>query len=223
MIYGIAVLLAYLVGSFPTGYILVRLMRGFDVRTMGSKRTGATNVIRAAGWGPGVLVFIADMGKGAAAVCLARWLVGTSWLDAPAWAWEGWRALLVGMAGGLASIVGHNWPVYLKFRGGRGVAATLGSVLALAPLAAVGAFVVAVLVVACTRYVSLGSIVGTNVLSVGMLVYAALGRLPWWSPLFGVVVGLLVIWRHPDNIQRLRAGTERRLGDRVDEGPGVSG
>lgn len=215
----IAILLAYLVGSFPTGFLIVLWRRGFDVRTIGSRRTGATNVIRAAGWGWGVFVFIADMAKGAAGVWLARWLVGTAWPASPDWAWGDGRALLVGLCGGLAAILGHNWPLYLKFRGGRGVAATLGSVLAVAPLAAVGAFLTAVLVVALTRWVSLGSMVGTNVLSLGLLAYGALTPMPYWPALYGVVVGLLVIARHKDNIERLLAGTERKLGERVDRGP----
>ncbi len=215
MVYALSLLLAYLIGSFPTGYLLVRLLKGIDVRTIGSRRTGATNVIRAAGWGAGVFVFVSDMGKGAGAVCLGRWLAGTPWPGAPQAGWDDWRALLLGLGCGLAAIVGHNWPLYLGFRGGRGVAATLGSALAMAPFVAVGAFVVALAVVAYWRYVSLGSIIGCNVLTLGLLIQAALTDLPYWTALYGLVVGVLVILRHKDNIERLRAGTERKLGDRV--------
>jgi glycerol-3-phosphate acyltransferase PlsY len=129
----------------------------------------------------------------------------------------------VGLGSGLLAVVGHNWPVYLSFRGGRGVAATFGSVLALAPWAAVGAFVMAVLVVLRWRWVSLGSIVGSNLLTVGLLVYGALAKMPTWAALYGLVLGIMVTATHRDNIQRLLAGTERKLGDRVAQGPGEEG
>jgi glycerol-3-phosphate acyltransferase PlsY len=223
MIYAVALVLAYLIGSIPTGYILVHLLKGFDVRTIGSKRTGATNVIRAAGWGAGIAVFVGDMAKGAAAICLGRWLVTTSWLGAPGASWDNWRSLLVGLGSGLLAVVGHNWPIYLSFRGGRGVAATFGSVLALAPWAAVGAFLMAVVVVLRWRWVSLGSIVGSNLLAVGLLAYGALAKMPIWAALYGLVLGIMVTATHKDNIQRLLAGTERRLGDRVGRGPTEEG
>lgn len=220
MLLAVSVLLAYLIGSFPSGVVVVRLARGIDVRQVGSRRSGATNVLRAAGTLAAAAVFALDVLKGAGAVWLGRWLALSVRLQ-PLWgrdllAWplagEPTRATWLAVASGLAAFCGHNWPVYVRFRGGRGVATAFGTFLPMAPLPAVGALVVGVLVIALTRYVSLGSLIGSCALPVGLALQAALGRLPWPVVWYGVAAATLIVFQHRDNIARLRAGTERRLG-----------
>src|SRR5262245_37280951 len=143
----ISLILAYLLGSIPFGYLIVRLTSGADIRKTGSGGTGATNVSRKAGKAAGVVTLALDAMKGAAAVLVARWLTGeagTSWVVAAA-------AALV--------VVGHCFPVWLKFKGGKGVATGLGVFLAIAPWAALAALAVFIVVVWRTRYISLGSII----------------------------------------------------------------
>lgn len=189
---------SYLVGSIPFGLIAGRLVRGIDVRYYGSRRTGATNIYRTLGPWAFLLVAAADVGKGVGAVLLARLL-----LSAP----------LFEVGAALAAIVGHNWPLYAGFRGGRGVATSFGGLLAMLPgLAAACALVFAAILLAF-RYVSLGSLAAALATLMLMAVLRALGLTPLdylWYPLIGVP---LLIFQHRDNIQRLLAGRERRLGE----------
>jgi glycerol-3-phosphate acyltransferase PlsY len=216
-------LLAYLVGSFPSGVVVVRLARGIDVRQVGSRRSGTTNVLRAAGALAAATVFILDVLKGAGAVWLARWLALSPRLEAlwsqGSFAWpllDGpSRATWLAIGAGLTALCGHNWPIYVRFRGGRGVATALGSFLPLAPYPAVGAAVVGIGVIALSRYVSLGSIIGTCALPIGLALQAVYGALAWPVVWYGVAVAALIVFQHRDNIARLRAGTERRLGQRT--------
>jgi glycerol-3-phosphate acyltransferase PlsY len=187
---------AYLIGSVPFAIVLVRLFRGVDVRTQGSGNAGATNVLRTAGKGLAIGTMLLDVGKGAVAVLLMRtFTYDPRWLGAAA----------------VAAILGHVFPVWFSFRGGKGVATAIGSFGVLAPgavLAVVGAFV---LVVAATRFVSLGSITAACLLPLAM-------RLVFHAPDAEVVAAaaatLLLVFSHRANIQRLVAGTERRLGRR---------
>ncbi|MDX1502487.1 MAG: glycerol-3-phosphate 1-O-acyltransferase PlsY [Thermoanaerobaculia bacterium] len=201
MIWLLWIAAAYLLGAVPFSYLVVRLVYGQDVRSVGSGNPGATNTLRAAGPLPAATVLLLDVAKGAAPV----W--GAAALGAPPAA--------VGGAG-LAATLGHVFPVYLRFRGGKGVATALGVLGVLASrstLAAVGLFVI---VVAWKRYVSLGSLV--LVVSVPLLM-PLFSRLGWEGPVEGAVwlaaaaIALLVTWRHTGNIRRLLAGRERRLGD----------
>lgn len=189
----LAVLASYLIGSFPTGYLLGSL-KGINIRGRGSGGTGATNVLRTMGWKFGFLTLGVDVGKGLAALALGR-AVGDS---------DGW----VAAACVLAAVVGHSWPIYIGFRGGKSVATLAGPAAVLYPgytLAAGAAFFI---VLAVTRYVSLGSIVGVSLL-VGL---ALTSPGPVFMKISLLGSGVVVLYRHKDNIRRLLAGTENRFG-----------
>ncbi len=192
--------IAYLLGSIPFGYLLVRFFRKEDIRTTGSGNIGATNVVRSGAKGLGVLTLLLDLGKGLVAVLIARHLApGTPGYPSD---------LAVGAA--VAAVLGHVFPVWLGFKGGKGVATALGVFIALTPMVALAAGGVFLVLVAITRIVSLASIVAAAVLPV-----FAILLLPDRSPVYlcGVVfIALLVILKHRANIQRLVAGTENRFG-----------
>jgi acyl phosphate:glycerol-3-phosphate acyltransferase len=211
-IYFIVALIAYLLGSIPFGYILVRVFRGEDVRAIGSGNIGATNVARKAP-GLGIATLVLDALKGFTAVAIATALahshlnnyhpdVMTS-IDA----YNVAPGLLAGIAA-LSAILGHMFPVWLKFKGGKGVATGVGSFLALAPKAVLIVLLIFVAVVAVFRYVSLGSIVATGLFPLFVwLTY----RAPWWVTVWTVASAALIIVRHHENIRRLLAGTEHRF------------
>jgi len=196
---GIALLLAvvaYLLGGIPFGVVVARLHGGVDLRRVGSGNIGATNVLRAVGKGAAALTLLGDIGKGALAVGLGRWAGGSA-------------ELLAGLA--LAAVLGHVFPVFAGFRGGKGVATMLGVVLAAMP--AVGGLLLLVWLAAAAlwRYSSLAALVAA----------AALPPLAWWLdgrlPLVaaaGLLFGL-VVWRHQDNIRRLWQGTEGKIGEKA--------
>ncbi len=186
---------AYLLGSVPTGLWLVRWLRGLDLRERGSGNIGTTNVYRVAGPWLGAAVLLLDTSKGAVPVWACRALQ----LDA---AWT--------VASGLASVVGHNWSVFLGFRGGKGIATTFGVLLALSPRAAFVAVAVWVLVAAATRYASVASLLSVLSVPVSM----ALWREPAPHVAFGLAAAALGVARHRANLRRLREGTELRITDR---------
>jgi glycerol-3-phosphate acyltransferase PlsY len=161
----VVILAAYFLGSIPFGYLIVRIRSGADVRETGSGGTGATNVSRRAGKAAGVVTLVLDAVKGAAAVVLASWLLGTHY------AING----LVAVAA-VVAIVGHCFPLWLGFHGGKGVATGVGSFLVLAPLAVAGAAVLFLLVVVLTRYVSLGSIIAAAAIPVFVVLQNAFVR-----------------------------------------------
>jgi glycerol-3-phosphate acyltransferase PlsY len=188
----VAVVLAYLVGAIPVGYLVGRAFGVGDIRRHGSGNIGATNILRTAGRLPALVTLVGDILKGAAAVALAaRWSGG----DAAA-------------AAAVAAIVGNCWSVFLRFRGGKGAATGLGAFLVLVPWAAVPAALVFVVVTVTFRYVSLASIMASACVPLGALL---LGY-PRASMLACLVAAAIVIARHHENITRLTAGTERRLG-----------
>lgn len=198
------VAVAYLLGSIPFGYLIVRATEGTDVRTVGSGGTGATNVSRRAGKGAGVLTLLLDAAKGAVAVLLARLLItsdfGIDW----------WVAVA-----GLAVVVGHIFPVWLKFRGGKGVATGLGVFLMLAPAATLCAALLFFAVVWTTRYVSLGSVAAVAAFPVCVwLVNVFVNRSPAFTPIMATSLlgGVLIIFMHRANIGRLLRGTESKFG-----------
>ena len=197
------VIAAYLLGSIPFGYVIVRLLTGKDVRETGSGGTGATNVTRRAGKRAGILTLILDAAKGAAAVLLARWLL------TPDFSINWWVA-----AAALAAVVGHVFPVWLGFRGGKGVATGLGVFFTLAPVAVAGALVVFLIVVALTRYVSLGSIMAAAALPLCVWRWGSVTESPAkLAPLMATTMigSALVIFMHRANIGRLLQGTESKL------------
>jgi acyl phosphate:glycerol-3-phosphate acyltransferase len=191
----LAILLAYLLGSIPFALILAR-RRGTDLRVVGSGNLGAANVMRASGVRAGVLVALLDMAKGAAGVWIAQWVSGGSDLTA---------------AAGVAAIVGHIYPVWLKFRGGKGVATACGVFSMLTPLALPPALLIFAAVVSLTKYVSLGSVVAS--LALPPIAYA-LGS-PESAVIAALAAATIIVFRHRSNVVRLRSGTERRIGARV--------
>ncbi len=189
--------IAYFLGSIPFGYLLVRWKTGTDVRAKGSGNIGATNVLRTTGKALGILTLALDVLKGAAAVFLAQWLTGGDAL---------WCALSA-----LAVLLGHMFPVWLRFKGGKAVASMLGAYLVLTPLAMLGTILIFLLMVWRTRYVSLSSIVSAAVFPLGvwLLYHNAI------YTLVAFLCAVLIIHKHKGNIARLRAGTENRLGSRA--------
>jgi glycerol-3-phosphate acyltransferase PlsY len=204
----IVVVIAYLIGSIPFGLIIGKLKTGIDVRKQGSGKTGATNVMRAAGTKFGILTIVLDVAKAVGAVLLARAVVGSSLLPVGNVILH-WQVAEV--TAGLAVIAGHNWPVFAKFKGGRGVTASFGTLAAIYPPAAVlGAEVIAISALH-SRHMSLGSILGAMAawcLLVPLTIYYDFP--PIYLAYCLVVTGLL-IYQHRDNIRRLQQGTERRL------------
>ena len=200
----LAVAAGYLIGAIPTGVIVGKLYRGVDVRQYGSRRTGATNVLRTLGPGASAVVLSVDLAKGAAVVLVARLLLGGI---EPAW-WSHVGEVLAA----LCALAGHNWPVYIGFRGGRGVAVAGGSMFALLPTAAAIALAVGLLVMALSRFVSLGSLAATMVAALLIVLWVIVGSAPPPYLIFSVVASAVIFLQHRDNIERLRAGTERKLG-----------
>ncbi len=187
---------AYLLGSIPTAYLVVKRLKGVDVRTVGSGNVGATNVTRTAGLGAGAVVFLVDAVKGLAAV----------WWIAPALQPE--PTPMFRLVCGVAAVVGHVFPVFLRFRGGKGVATTIGVLISLSPIVALTFAIVWLVVFLLTRYVSAASIAAAAAIPVGLLLDQ---RLPE-ELLLGVALAVLIIIRHRANIQRLLQGTEHRFG-----------
>lgn len=193
------VLLGYLAGSVPFAFLLAR-RAGVDVRVVGSRNVGAANVLRTTGTGRAVAVMALDVAKGAAAVGLAHLATGGAALAA---------------LSGAAAVVGHIYPVWLRFHGGKGVAVAAGAFVVLTPVATAVASAVFLLMVWTTRYVSLGSIAATLALPpAAWLVGAPMAVV---TAAWGVAA--LIVFRHRSNLRRLRAGTERRIGARVDAAP----
>ena len=200
MLHALVVALAYLLGSIPFGYLIVRAGGGGDVRETGSGGTGATNVTRRAGKGAGLLTLALDALKGAAAVFIAR-LVLTERFGVDWWV----------SASAVAAVAGHVFPVWLNFRGGKGVATGLGVFAMLAPLALLCALPVFVLVVWATRYVSLGSIVATALMPLAVWALGARGAELMPVLTAASVGGALIIFMHRANIGRLLRGEESKF------------
>ncbi len=188
----LAILIAYVLGSIPTGYWLGRTIRKIDIREHGSRNIGATNTLRVLGKGLGAIALIGDIAKGAVSVLLVARL--STWEHAP-------------LACGLTAILGHTFSLFLKFRGGKGVATSAGTFLGLAPIPTQIAIITFAITLAATRMVSLGSILAAAALAI------ALWLLPNSLPIqiIGTLVALIVIIRHRDNIKRILAGNENKI------------
>lgn len=191
----LAVLASYLLGAVPAAAWVAR-SRGVDIRTVGSGNSGATNVLRSLGKGPALVVAVFDILKGALAVLLGRAL------GLP----EPWAALC-----GVTAVLGHNFSPFLGFRGGKGVATSFGVVGIIHPVVGLGAFILAIFVMWMTRFVSAGSILG----AAAAIVMIVMVQAPLWMMGDVIFLALLLIWQHRGNIQKLQAGTERRLGEKA--------
>ncbi|MHB1127290.1 MAG: glycerol-3-phosphate 1-O-acyltransferase PlsY [Bacillota bacterium] len=190
----IILIASYLIGAIPVAYIAGRYFKGIDIRRVGSGNVGATNVLRSLGPLPAALVLVGDVAKGVVTVLWGGAVGGTD----------------LGLLAGLAAMAGHNWSIFLGFRGGRGVATGLGLFLALSPKVALIGLVIFIVIVLLTRYVSLGSILAASSLPVLFLAY--------YEPIsyffVSLLAALLIIYRHRPNIQRLMKGTETKFGQK---------
>ncbi|WP_427160898.1 glycerol-3-phosphate 1-O-acyltransferase PlsY [Aliinostoc sp. HNIBRCY26] len=210
---GVVVLVAYLLGSFPTGYIAVKQLKGIDIREVGSGSTGATNVLRTLGKGPGAFVLLVDCLKGVLAIALVYYLFSfasnqnliPTTVDVKLW--QPWLVTIVG----LAAILGHSKSIFLGFTGGKSVATSLGILLAMSWQVGLATFGVFAVVVAISRIVSLSSISGAIAVSIVMVIF----HQPLPYILFGVAGGFYVVFRHRTNIERLLAGTEPKIGQKL--------
>ncbi|MGV0028109.1 glycerol-3-phosphate 1-O-acyltransferase PlsY [Phormidesmis priestleyi] len=212
---GLLLILAYLLGSIPTGYWVGRVLKGIDIRQEGSGSTGATNVLRTVGKAPAAFVLLVDIGKGALAIAAVKfafthlpgWLYYTKIVDVDFANWQPWIVTLAG----LLALLGHSKSVWLNFTGGKSVATSLGVLLAMDWQIGLSTLGVFALSLAITRIVSISSIAGALAV---MVLMAVLGQ-PLAYGLFAIAGGFYVIWRHRTNIQRLLAGTEPRLGEKI--------
>ncbi|MGH2461722.1 MAG: glycerol-3-phosphate 1-O-acyltransferase PlsY [Chloroflexota bacterium] len=194
------IIAGYLLGAIPIGLLVARWRRGIDIRQYGSGSTGATNILRTLGWKHSVVVFAGDLAKTMIPVLIA-WLVI--------------RSPLVASITGVAVIAGHCWPIYAQWSGGRGVTSSLAALLVIQPLVAIGSLLVAAIVMARSRFVSLGSLSGVAFGAVVMIVLIVARSAPLGDLVFVIGAPLVVFVRHRENILRLLAGTERKIGQNV--------
>jgi glycerol-3-phosphate acyltransferase PlsY len=204
--YLVTTLFGYLVGAIPFGFVVVKLFKGIDIRTIGSGRTGGTNAIRAAGPIAGLLTGIGDIGKGAVAVWGAGWLATQLNLDSSA---------VAQVLAGLMAVVGHNYSVFLSWKGGAGTGPNVGVAAGLwFPALFILLPLVPILLVA-TGYASVTSLTIAGLVPVLFAVRALVSKAPWEYAVYGIAAGTLVVWALRPNISRLKAGTERLVGPRA--------
>ncbi|WP_199614972.1 glycerol-3-phosphate 1-O-acyltransferase PlsY [Paenibacillus alkalitolerans] len=200
MEWALAVVLSYLIGSVSFSFLFGKIGKGIDIRKHGSGNAGATNTLRVLGLGPALLVLALDIGKGVLAVWIGKWIdPGNLWLAITA---------------GFAVIVGHNWPVFFAFRGGKGIATTIGVVATLCFVPGVIAGSIGILSIVFTRYVSLGSLLFTGLLPI------ALWLMQWETELIiaSLAIAVLAFYRHRGNIVKLVKGKENKIAFRRSEG-----
>jgi glycerol-3-phosphate acyltransferase PlsY len=193
--YIIVSVLAYLLGNFATSYIVSMRSAKIDIRKHGSGNAGATNVLRVLGAKAAAVTFIGDALKGVAAVMIGRYFAGSN------------GALLAG----LFVVIGHNWPITLGFKGGKGVATTIGSMIAINPILVVIVFSVGILVLIVTKYVSLASITGMVLFPIVMII----SKQSTEAVVFSILIAAMAIFKHRTNIMRLVKGTESKIGSKA--------
>lgn len=188
-------LLSYLIGSVSTAYMISKGVYHVDIRQYGSKNPGSTNVLRVLGAKPAAVVFTLDFLKGFLVVVLARYMGGEN------------LALLCG----LAVVIGHDWSIFLNFKGGKGIATSFGVVLGLTPQICLWVLAAGLAMIALFRFVSLGSITGAALFPILLVIF----HYPLKYILFGMVLAVVAVYRHSSNIKRLIAGTESKIGQRA--------
>lgn len=197
---------SYLLGAVPWGLLIGRWSRGVDVRQTGSGNIGSSNVLRTAGAKAAGLALLLDVAKGAVPVLAARAVAGAvGFTDAQG------AGLQAGAA--LAALVGHSWPVYLRFNGGKGVATGVGGLFVLYPLGALVALVTALIIMRLSRYISVGSIIGVTIGAGSLVLFWLRGDFHWAYAVHGFVGWAIIVGRHHGNVRRLLSGTEARLGE----------
>ncbi len=197
------ILIAYLLGSIPTGFLAGYGLKKIDIRDYGSGSTGATNVLRVLGSTVAAIVLLIDLVKGAIALGLVKLEI----LPLPSEQWRAWLIILTA----LAAIFGHSKSVWLGFSGGKSVATSLGTLLVMTPMIALAAVGIFAITLAISRMVSLGSI--TSAIGINLLMIILDKPLPYI--IFAVLAAAYVIWRHRSNIERILAGTEPKIGQKV--------
>ena len=197
---------AYLLGSIPFSYLVVRIVADADIRQHGSRNVGATNVARSFGKAPGIVALLLDIAKGWAAVEVAKWLVARPEWSAPVRSSSFWITLAAVIA-----VLAHMFPVWLKFHGGKGVATAAGAFLAIDPKALLAGMIVFAIVIAATRIVSLASILSAASIPVFL---RFLTHAPFWTVVLSIVISIAIIVKHHSNIARLAQGRERKMGQR---------
>jgi acyl phosphate:glycerol-3-phosphate acyltransferase len=209
----LVIVLGYLLGSIPFGVLISRRKGKVDILKSGSGKMGTTNVLRTSGAKAAVMVLVGDLVKGVLAVVFAGLIFGNDFLIVHNFALG---TLVAQVLAALAAVAGHNWSVFLKFKGGRGVATFFGGLMALCPPAAIMGGEILIVSAGFTKYMSFGSILGTVMVYVILAVLTVFYKFPVEYLIYSLVGGLVIIVMHRDNINRLLAGTERKLGQKAE-------
>ena len=194
MRYVLVSLIAYLLGNIASAYLISKAMGKIDIRNYGGGNSGSTNVLRVLGAKPAAIAFLGDMLKGTAAVLIGGYIGG------------GYGEILAG----IFVIIGHNWPILLGGKGGKGIATTIGLMLPIDPLMVVIIFTVGIIVIITTRYVSLASVLGVTIYPIAMIIT----QKPMEYIIFSLILSTIAIYRHRANIARLLKGTESKIGEK---------
>ncbi len=189
-------LMSYLLGAIPTAFIVGKMAKGIDIRQHGSGNIGTTNAFRVLGIKPALMVLVVDIIKGFLGVKLGFLLIGTEW---------------AAIFGGISAVAGHNWPIYLRFKGGKGVATACGVIIALAPKVILLLILIWVVIIWITKYVSLASVIAAFSAPIAFLLF----KQPVPYVIFSFIVAAFVIYRHRTNIQRLLKGQEAKVTDKI--------
>lgn len=189
-------IISYIVGSISSAHLICKKYYGIDIRNYGSGNPGTTNVLRVVGKKAAAIVYVADFMKGFLVALLAKLIWGNA----------------MGLFCGLFVIIGHDWSLFLNFNGGKGIATSMGVAFALAPKAALFSTAVGIIAIALTRYVSLGSILGSGSFPVILLLL----RYPAIYVIYGIIMAAIAIYRHKSNLERLFAGKEHKLGEKIE-------
>jgi len=193
----LVILISYILGSIPFGYIISKLVKKIDIRDYGSGNIGATNTLRILGPFVASIVLIGDIGKGYFSIYLSRLISHDS--------------IFILTIAGLAVICGHDWSLFLKFKGGTGVATTFGVILALNPMISILAAIVWGMVIITTRYASLSSISAV----ISIIIFTILFKQPYEYIIFSIIILILTIFTHKENIKRLKLGNESKIGEKI--------